>query len=168
MRRFIRDAESKATQNNSRMHRCCNHESNSAMSENTITETEYHYSGTEEEAAAASVAFGILHDLAADEIAGQLSMRQLEVLAYVIENKPPTMKSAADAIGIRQDGLTKAANALRARGLITQDAGSTDRRHIVMAPTPIGRDAVARMCDIFAKHTARAALASQRCAEGEC
>jgi DNA-binding MarR family transcriptional regulator len=134
------------------MRQCFNHERNSTVSETTITETEYHYSGTEEEAAAASVAFGILHDLAADEIAGQLSMRQLEVLAYVIENKPPTMKSAADAIGIRQDGLTKAANALRARGLITQDAGSTDRRHVVMMPTPIGYNTIARMHDIFARY----------------
>ena len=108
------------------------------------------------------VAFAILHDLAADDVAGQLSMRHLEVLAYVVEGEPPTMKAAADTIGIRPDAMTKAANTLRDRGLLTQHASLTDRRHMVMEPTPTGRDTIARMIAIFAKHGARPAFAWQR------
>jgi DNA-binding MarR family transcriptional regulator len=78
--------------------------------------------------------------LARDEIAGQLHMRDLQVIALLIAHDTPmTIGTVAALLGVSSPHVSRVAEKLVNRGLLERTHGKEDRRNAMLAPTEEGR-----------------------------
>ena len=84
------------------------------------------------------VAFSAL--LARDEVAGQLHMRDLQVIALLIAHDTPmTIGTVAALLGVSSPHISRLAEKLVNRGLLERTHSKEDRRNAMLAPTEEGR-----------------------------
>lgn len=68
------------------------------------------------------------------------SLRQLAVLAICVDaQEPPTVRGLARHLGIAKPAVTRAINRLEAAKLVRRKPDPSDRRSILIVPSPAGR-----------------------------
>ena len=78
--------------------------------------------------------------LARDEIAGQLHMRDLQIIALLIAHDTPmTIGTVAALLSVSPPHVSRISDKLVTRGLLVRTHSAEDRRLALLAPTAEGR-----------------------------
>lgn len=92
--------------------------------------------------------------LAHDQEAAQLHMRDLQILSLLVSHGVPLSVSAvATIVGVSVPMISRAAEKLVQRGLLTRGVHVSDRRQVLLSPSDSGARLDARVKQHF--HTAR-------------
>ena len=87
-----------------------------------------------------------------------LTMPQAKTLLYLAD-EPCRMNGIAGSLGVEMPSATSMINRLAAKGLVERRQDPTDRRAVVCALTPAGRDAVEKFWSLRAAKTESLAAA---------
>lgn len=102
----------------------------------------------------------ILHAIAADPEAGQLSMRDLQVISIICHEGTPPFGCTSVAIGARLEisanAMTRVRHRLETKGLITHTADPMNLRRVVFVPTARARALDKRVRAMFLDREAAA------------
>jgi DNA-binding MarR family transcriptional regulator len=102
----------------------------------------------------ASQALELLHDFTFDLVhdrAPDLSLRQLAVLLTVyLESPPHTVRGLAAKLKVTKPVITRALDTMGRLELLTRRRDPSDRRNVIVQPTPKGKLYVERLGDLVA------------------